>query len=158
MNKNGLLFALLVIISLIFGCATIPHTPLQTRGTSAVMLAPKDKVWPLIVSEVSINYPIQAIEKESGLLTTQSIKILQGFQWTAAYERYVFLPERFFVRWDGLRMDMRIMVIETEPGKTIVTIKARYEVFDRDLSMWIEARSKGFVENQILNNIEVRLR
>lgn len=60
MNKNGLLFALLVIIFLIFGCATVPNAPLQAEGTSAVMLAPKDKVWPLIVSEVGINYPVQA--------------------------------------------------------------------------------------------------
>ena len=55
-------------------------------------------------------------------------------------------------------MDMRIMAIETEPGKTIVTIKAHYEVFEKDLLKWIEARSKGSVENQILTSIEQKLR
>jgi hypothetical protein len=158
MKKNGLLFALLVTMVLAVGCATVSKPPLQAQTTSAVILAPKDKVWPLLVSEVGLNYPVQAIEKESGLLTTQFVQMPVGFN-NMSMERYVFPPGGFLATWAGLRMNMRIMAIETEPGKTMVTINAHYEAFESNVSKsWIVARSNGSVENQILTSIEQKLR
>ena len=158
MRKNGLLFALLVTMVLIVACATIPKAPLQAQRTSAVILAPKDKVWPLLVSEVGLNYPVQVIEKESGLLTTQFIQMPVGFN-NMYMERYVFPPGGFLATWAGLRMNMRIMAIETEPGKTMVTVNAHYEAFENNVSKsWIVVRSNGTVENQILTGIEQKLR
>ena len=158
MKKNGFVFAILVIMVLSVGCATVPKTPLQSQRTSAVILAPKDKVWPLIVQEVGLNYPIQAIEKESGLITTQFVQMPVGFN-NAGMKRYVFPPGGFLATWAGLRMNLRIMAIESEAGKTMVAINAHYEAFENNVSKsWIVARSNGSVENQILTCIEQKLR
>lgn len=122
-----------------------------------VIPAQKDKVWPLLVAEVGLNYPVQAIEKDSGLLTTQFVQMPVGFN-NIGMERYVFPPGGFLATWAGLRMNMRIMAIESEPGKTMVTINAHYEAFESNVSKsWIVARSNGSVENQILNSIEQKL-
>lgn len=158
MKKTAFLFALLATMILIVSCATVPKTPLQAQRTSAVIPAPKDKVWPLLVSEVGLNYPVQAIEKESGLLTTQFVQMPVGFN-NMYMERYVFPPGGFLATWGGLRMNLQIMVIETEPGKTMITINAHYEAFESNVSKsWIVARSNGSVENQILTSIEQKLR
>lgn len=158
MKNNGLLFALLITAVLIVGCATVPKTPLQSQRTSAVITAPKDEIWPLLVSEVGLNYPVQAIEKESGLITTQFVQMPVGYN-NMHMKRYVFPPGGFLATWAGLRMSMRIMAIESEPGKTMVTINAHYEAFENNVSKsWIVARSNGSVENQILARIEQKLR
>ncbi|KAF0154225.1 MAG: hypothetical protein FD159_2645 [Syntrophaceae bacterium] len=158
MKKSRLLLVILVAMILIVGCATVPKAPLQAQRTSAVILAQKDKVWPLLVSEVGLNYPVQAIDKESGLLTTQFVQLPVGFN-NIYMERYVYPPSGFLATWAGLRMNMRIMAIETEPGKTMVTINAHYEAFESNVSKsWMVARSNGSVENQILTSIEQKVR
>ena len=158
MIKKAFVFVIFATTALIFGCATLPRVPFQAQRTSAVILAHKDKVWPLLVAEVGLNYPVQAIEKESGLLTTQFVQMPVGFN-NSGMERYVLPPRSFLATWAGLRMNMRIMAIESEPGKTMITINAHYEAFENNVSKsWIVARSNGSVENQILTSIEQKLR
>ena len=157
MRKIGLLFTLPLAVVLMAGCATAPRGPLVAQRTSAVISAPKDKVWPLLVSEVGLNYPVQAIEKESGLLTTQFVQMPVGFN-NSGMENYIFPPGGFLATWNGLKMNMRIMAIESEPGKTMVTINAHYEAFENNVSKsWRVATSNGSVENQILSSIEQKL-
>ena len=157
MRKKGFVFAILSLIVLMVGCATVPRSPLQAQRTAVVMIAPKDKVWPLLVAEVGMNYPVQAIEKDSGLLTTQFVQMPVGFN-NMGMERYIFPPGGFLATWSGLRMSMQIMAIESEPGKTVVTINTHYEAFENNVSKsWIVARSNGAVENQILTSIEQKL-
>ena len=149
----------LLLLSILFlsGCVTMPTVPLQAQRTSALILAPKDKVWPLLVGEVGLNYPVQVIEKDSGLLTTQFVQMPVGFN-NMGMERYIFPPGGFLATWGGLRMSMQIMVIESEPGKTMVTINTHYEAFESNVSKsWIVARSNGSVENQILISIEQKI-
>lgn len=158
MKQKAILFVVLATLVLMTGCATVPSAPVQAQRTSAVILAPKDKVWPLLVAEVGLNYPVQAIEKESGLLATQFVQMPVGFN-NSGMERYVFPPGGFLATWAGLRMNMRIMAIESEPGKTMVTINAHYEAFENNVSKrWMVARSNGSVENQILTSVEHRIR
>ena len=78
MGKQGLIFTILAAMVLMVGCATVPRAPLQTQRTSAVIPAPKDKVWPLLVAEVGLNYPVQVIENNSGLITTQFVQTERG--------------------------------------------------------------------------------
>lgn len=111
----------------------------------------------MLVAEVGLNYPVQAIEKDSGLLTTQFVQMPVGFN-NMGMEHYIFPPGGFLATWAGLRMNMGIMAIESEPGKTIVTIHAHYEAFESNVSKsWLVAPSNGAVENQILTSIEQKL-
>lgn len=152
-----LLVALIVSLSLV-GCTPPPKAPLHQQRASATYSAPKDKVWPLLVSEVGLNYPIQAIEKESGLISTQFVNLPAGL-FNMDQTRYIFPPGGFLATYNGLRMSMRILAIETAPDTTMVTIRAHYEAFEDNVSKsWKVARSNGAVENRILTNIEQQIR
>ena len=157
-------FVSFIIVAFVFmmGCATVPTSPGQSQRISAVIDAPKDKVWPLLVEEVGSKYPIQAIEKESGLITTKvvNIPVFQGN--TLSYRRYVFIENagaRF--SYEKLRMNMRITAAEFEPGKTMITINAYYEVYvinqAEQGTAWVTFPSNGSVENEILTNIEIKI-
>jgi len=158
MRKTGFVFAILPVLALMVGCATLPKAPLQAQRTSALILAPKEKVWPLLVAEVGLNYPVQAIEKDSGLLTTQFVQMSVGFN-NMGMERYVFPPRGILLAtWDGLRMSLRVLAVEPEPGKTSVTINTHYETFESNVSKsWLVVQSNGAVENQILTSVERKL-
>jgi len=152
MRKKTFLFVLFAAMVMTIGCATMPE-PVEYRRTSAVFSAPKNKVWPLLVAEVGLNYPVQAIEKESGLLTTQFVQ-MRGYR-----NQYIYPLGGFLAVYEGLRMNLRIMAIEPEPGKTKVTINAHYEVYESNVSKsWKVARSNGSVEDDILTGIEQNLR
>ena len=71
-------------------------------------------------------------------------------------ERYVYPPRVSIIStWRGLRMYMRIVVIEPEPNKTMVKIKTHYEAYENNMIKgWLPASSNGAVENKILTNIE----
>jgi len=157
-------FISFIIVAFVFmmGCATAPIT-LEPQRTSAVINASKDRVWPLLVEEVSSRYSIQAIEKESGLITTNvyNVPVFQGN--TLSYRRYIFIENpgaRF--SYEKLRMNMNISVVELEPGKTTININAYYEVYVINQAgqgtTWLAFPSNGSVENEILTNIENKLK
>lgn len=157
MKKKTSVFVIFTALVMMIGCATVPRAPIKAQRTSAVMPASKDKVWPLLVAEIGLEYPVQAIEKESGLITTEFVQMPVGFN-NSGMERYVFPPGGWINTWAGLRMNMRVLAVESEPDKTMVTIKAHYEAFEDNVyKSWIVARSNGSVENRILTSIEKKL-
>ena len=55
-------------------------------------------------------------------------------------------------------MKMSIRVIEPEPGKTTITIRAFYEAYEDNVShSWIVCETNGSLEHQILANIADKL-
>ncbi|MFA5263213.1 MAG: hypothetical protein WC378_05260 [Opitutaceae bacterium] len=150
--------ALALTSALFIGCETTGANPppVQQR-TKAVFDAPKDKVWPLLVGEVGLEYPVRAIEKDSGLITTDWINLPAGYN-NMNQANWVFALGGFLATWDGLRMNMKILAVELEPGKTQVTINCHYEAFESNVSKsWIVAQSNGSIENGILSKIEQQL-
>ena len=157
MKKYTGMIVLLIFVFLFSGCATIPKTPQVALPVSMVYEASKDKVWPLLVAEVGLNYPVAAVEKESGLLTTDFVSMPAGFN-NQNMTKWVFQPRGFLATWNGLRMKMNIMVVEIEAGKTKVTIKTHYEAFESNVSKsWIVCRTNGTVESAILSHIKEQL-
>ena len=60
--------------------------------------------------------------------------------------------------WDGLRMNMSVLVTEPEAGKTHVAIRTHYEAFENNVShSWIVCKSNGTVEHEILAHIAQQL-
>lgn len=162
-------FVSFIIVAFVFtmGCASVPDVPREPQRTSAVIDAPKDKVWPLLVEEIGSKYPIQSTEKESGLITTQVVKMPVARGNTLSFKRYIFMPHLYPVlsrpsNYEGLKMNMRITTTESEPGKTMITINAYYEILENGKmvmsSYAMKADSNGSVENQILTNIEDKLK
>lgn len=156
MNTSRLLAPFVLAALLIAGCATPAPSgpPLPPPRERAIISAPKDKVWPVLVAEIAGNYPVQVIEKDSGLITTQFVSLPAGYNNMSA-TRWIFKPGGFLATWAGLRMNMQVMVVELEPGRTQVTIRTHYEAFENNVQKaWIVAESNGSVENSILGKLE----
>lgn len=148
----------LALLALFSGCETAStQAPVQPQRTQATVTASKNRVWPLLVSQVGLDYPVRAIEKDSGLITTDWVTVPAGFNNMNA-GRWIFPPGGFLATWAGLRMNMKIMALESEPGKTTVTINCHYEAFENNVQKsWLVVRSNGTVENGILTEIERQL-
>ena len=157
MKKIIALFTSIIVV-IISGCATMPKSPPQTmQRISATINAPKDKVWSLIISEIGLEFPVQALEKESGLITTQFVSIPVGFN-NSGMERYVFKPGGWLATWRGLRMKMSVLVVEIDTNTTMITIRAHYEAFENNVThSWIVAETNGSVENRIITSIESKI-
>jgi hypothetical protein len=133
------------------------QAPAAPPRTATTFNAPKDKVWPLIIAEVGLTYPVQALEKESGLITTSFVSLPVGFGNRLAGQ-WILPPGGFLATWNGLRMSMKILAVETEPGKTLVKINCHYEAFENNVQKtWVVAQSNGSVENAILTKLEAQL-
>ncbi len=108
----------------------------------------------MIVSQVGLEYPVRAIEKDSGLITTDWVTLPAGFNNMNA-RQWIVPPGGFLATWAGLRMNMKVMAVENEPGKTQVTVNCHYEAFEDNVSKaWMVAESNGSIENAILTKIE----
>jgi len=149
---------------LLAGCATQSTAPRQAlthaehlRRTSRTYDAPKSAVWPLVVSEVDRMGPVRAVEKDSGLLTTDFVSMQAGYNYSEI-GGLVIPPGSFLAIWAGLRMKLSVLVTEPETGKTQVTIRTHYEAFDRNVSKsWIVCQSTGALELVILTRISQQL-
>ena len=148
----------LSILALLWGCATPAEAPRATLRTSATFDAPKDRVWPLLVSGMGLDYPVRVIEKESGLISTDWVTLPAGYNNMNA-QRRVSPPGGFLATWNGLRMNMKVVAVETSPGKTLVTINCHYEAFENNVhKTWLVAESNGSIENAILIKTEESLK
>lgn len=137
------------------GCATPVAVP--TQRTSAVIAAPKEKVWPLLVAEVGLKYPVQSVEKDSGLLTTDFVQVPAGL-YNRDSSQWVNPPKVLLGVWNGLRMRMSVLSIEQEPGKTTVKINCHWEALETNVvKSWVIAETNGALENGILTRIEKQL-
>lgn len=147
----------LAVLALFSGCETVSTIPIQAQRTSAIFSAPKDSLWPLLVAEVGLVYPVSAIEKDSGLISTDWVTLPAGFNNMHAAS-WIVPPGGFLATWAGLRMNMKIFAVETEPGKTQVTINCHYEAFEDNVQKrWLVANTNGSVENSMLTKIEKQL-
>lgn len=138
------------------GCAT-PAPTAPAQRTTAVISAPKEKVWPLIVAEVGLKYPVKSVEKDSGLLTTDFVSLQAGL-YNRDASQWVNPPKVLLGVWNGLRMRMSVLTIEPEPGKTTVTINCHFEARETNVVKdWVIAETNGAIENGILTRIEKQL-
>lgn len=136
------------------GCVPPAPAPRNPQRTSAVINLPKEKVWPRIVAEIGMNYPIQVMDKDSGFITTQFVMLPAGYN-NSEMTRWVYDPSFFLSTWGGLRVSLRVMAVEKEPSRTTVTITSHYEAFERNVTgSWRVADTNGSLENAILTKLE----
>jgi hypothetical protein len=113
-------------------------------------------VWNAIVATIGIEYPIQVVERDSGLISTRpTTLILPASQWVFGCDDRKDFP----YPWNQLRMDMRLLAEEKGPDKTQVTIICHYEAFRETTwpKAWTIVASNGALENQLLKRVQQRL-
>ena len=83
------------LICLIDGSRTLPYS--------------KDKVWASTVKIVSQKLPIQVIEKDRGLISTQTAQLAMGFN-NSGYQTYFYQPHIFLATWGGANVRLNVIV------------------------------------------------
>jgi hypothetical protein len=157
MNK---FFALTTILLVLFstGCATQPVMQTAPMETSRVLPYPKDKVWASTVKIVSQKLPIQVIEKDSGLISTQTAQLPMGFNNTG-YQNYFYQPNVFLGTWGGANIRLNVIVNPESSTSTNIKLDATYQALETNVTKsWIAARSNGQAENKIIDEIEQDLK
>lgn len=152
-RSSGL--ALLIISA---GCATPQQGPnLDSLSNSMTFNASKDEVWPLVVAEIGMRYPVRVVEKDSGLITTDFANINVGYN-NAQMKNYANPPRTLLATWNGMRVTLSTLVTEPEPGKSQVKINAKYEAFEDNVyRAWLACQSNGGLENDILKRIHAQV-
>jgi hypothetical protein len=152
-------FLIFIIALSLIGCATQPSQPLPTPEASATLDAPFDKVWGAVVGEIVNEYPVQVIEKQSGVLQSQMVNIGSGFGAEGLLGRYGTSPGIFLATWSGARASLSAFVKPVDDNHTSVRIRGHFEGFENNVTQsWQVWRSKAILEGQILDRVSAQVR
>lgn len=148
-------FQLVILASFVLsGCATQPIIQSPPLETSRIFPYNKDKVWASTVKIISQKLPIQVIEKDSGLITTQNAQLPLGFNNTG-YQNYFYQPNIFLSTWGGANARLNIFINPESSTSTSIKLDATYQALETNVSKsWINVKSNGQLENKIINEIE----
>jgi len=147
--------------AVVAGCCTATQgvAPSQTAGRDTVLYAaPFDKVWGAVVATLAEEeYPIGAIEKSSGLITTQQVilDLYANRDVVPPRDPCAFgLPKVFTT----LRVMLNVFVTSQDSGSTRVKITAHFEGFEEGMNAgWNACRSNGLLEKRLLDAVRAKL-
>ena len=144
-------------VLLLSGCTKSPPIT-EPVIQEQVFQADFDVTWHAIIDALSDgNYPIQSIEKESGLVTTQFVVFTQGIGAKSQIDRIAAVPGMFLGTWSAGRYSLSIFATSITGG-TRVRIKAHVEAYENNVSYtWHVCQSRGVLEGSILNVIGTKL-
>jgi hypothetical protein len=141
-----------VLLCLVAGCATPQLAPV--KETTQRFDQPFDKVWGSIVASVTSDYPIQVIEKQSGVLETQFVS-LPG---NNPLKQYGVEPSIFLSIWYQNRARLSVYAKAQGETNTTVRVAAHFEGFEGNMTKnWYVWPSNGVLEQQIIERISSNL-
>lgn len=144
---------LCLFIMALAGCVTPqPVSPVQTTRTFP---ANYDRVWGTIVSELSADYPIQNVDKASGLITTQPLTLASGL-WDSEdkLKQYAYSPGIILGTYNNAQCSLTVFVSKSDETNTSVRVTARFQGFENNVTQsWQTWQSNGVMENQFLDKI-----
>jgi hypothetical protein len=151
--------------AIVAGCcaATQGTAPSKTAiEDAALYAAPFDKVWGAVVATLSEeSYPIGAIDKSSGLITTQQVILLEGLSAMVATDSYAVRPSNLLgrVAIDKLRVSMNVFANSQDSGSTRVKVTAHFEGMwtGEAANGWYVCPSKGLLEKRLLDAVRAKL-
>jgi uncharacterized lipoprotein len=113
-----------------------------------------DKVWAaLMESTMDLGYPVESVEKESGILTTSFVNIGQ-----LPPKEYCNCSGGFFAVVSETRMKMSIFVRAINGNETIVKLNAHIEGWTENVLAkkkdWAMCTSTGVLETDLLSRLE----
>lgn len=147
--------ALLLFFGLV-GCVTagqqMPNNPIKN---SEVVNQPFDKVWSAVITTVSERgLPIITTDKNSGLISTQSIQLQGGFNIPSRIQRVAYFNFKV-VPFHDARYSLNIVVSKEtdETTKIVVTPHIEGDNYEK----WITFQSKGIIEQEIIQAVKNKL-
>jgi hypothetical protein len=151
--KTRTIIAAAVAICLTSCVTGIPEGGYRALPNNRDFNSSYDRVWGVIVAEVSEWSTIRNIDKASGLLTTEEFSIGSTGFTDIDLKNYAYQPPNLLGTWEGTRARLTFLV--TPKGdRTNVRVTARFFGFDSVASKsWMEWPTKGVFENEMLDKI-----
>jgi hypothetical protein len=141
------------MLFLFAGCVTVPEGGHTSLPTSRTFRADFDRVWDVLVSEISSFAVIETINKPSGLITTGPLKVGAGLMSEMVLKEYAHRPTNILGTWDEGRVVLSILA-KSQGSSTTVQITAHFTGFENNIThSWIEWPTKGVLENVLLDRI-----
>jgi hypothetical protein len=142
-----------VTLFLFTGCATVPEGSDSSLPTSRKFHVDFDRVWDVLVSEVSSFAVIKTMDKASGLITTEPLRVGTGLMSEIVLKEYAHRPANILGTWDAGRAILSIFA-NAQGSSTTVRITARFAGFEDNIThSWMPWRTKGVLENVLLDRI-----
>ena len=138
------------------GCEAPVTTPAAPQPMVAVLPHPRAQVWKALSEGLGMEFPLQIVDEESGLLATRPTAMaLPASRWALGCEN----PADFGNAWNQLRLTLRVQVEKREPGRTQVTLTCHYQANKQSTwpSAWTVVGSNGVLERLILDRLQTRL-
>jgi len=157
MNCSAWFIPITLVLLTATGCDTPVTAPAASQPMVALFPNPKAQVWNALAATVGMEFPIQVLERESGLLVTRpSSMALPTSRWALGCEN----PSDFANAWNQLSLELRVLVEEREPGSTQVTLNCLYEADKQSTSprAWTRVGSNGTLERLLIENVQGRLK
>ena len=156
MSRALSIFPAVLILLASTACLPPVDVPIVQQPTVAVFGASREKVWTALVGTVGLDFPILVLERDSGLISTRlTTMLLPANRWALGCDN----PDDFTHPWNQLRMDLRVLVEEREPGRTQVTLLCHYEAYKQSTfpSAWTIVASNGTLERDLLGRMQAKL-
>jgi len=150
-----------VVMFFLCGCATTSSVsdtePIQNTFE---INKPFNSVWKAIVATFAEHsYPIKAIEKDSGLITTDFIVFADGIMADDEIKGISKRPSLFMGTWTGGRYTISIYAQQIDSKITKIKITPHIEAYESNLSnSWHTCNSKGVLEKEIYDFIMDKLK
>ena len=142
-----------VTLFLFTGCTTVPERGYKPLPTSRTFHAGFDRVWGVLVSEISAFAVIKTIDKMSGLITTGPLNVSNGLMSEMVLKMYAHRPSNILGTWDDGRTVLSFLAT-SKGSSTTVRITARFTGFESNIThSWMEWPTRGVLENFLLDRI-----
>src|SRR5215469_1880703 len=142
-----------VMLFLFTGCVTVRERGDTSLPTWRTFHARFDRVWGVLVSEISSFAVIETIDKTNGLITTGPLKMSSGLMSEILLKLYARRPSNILGTWDDARAVLSFLVT-AKGSSTTVRITARFTGFENNVThSWMEWPTRGVLENFLLDRI-----
>jgi hypothetical protein len=142
-----------VILFAFAGCVTVQKSAHSSLPTSRTFHAKFDRVWGILVSEVSSFAVIKTMDKARGLIITGPLKMGAGLTSEMVLKEYAHRPANIVGTWDAGRAVLSFFA-NSKDSSTTVRITAHITGFETNVThSWMEWPSKGVLENVLLDRI-----
>jgi hypothetical protein len=142
------------VMSFLFtACVTVQKGGYTSLPTSRTFHAGFDRVWGVLVSEISSFAVIKTIDKTRGLITTEPLMVGAGLMSEIVLKEYAHRPPNILGTWDAGRAILSIFANSQGPSTT-VRITAYFVGFEGNVThSWMQWPTRGVLENVLLDRI-----
>jgi len=146
-----------LVLVLLSGCAAETQiSDVPAVHNTEIFTASTDRTWKALVETLAEDsYPIQAIEKESGLITTDFVSVAGP---STTFLREISNSSCGLCSFSRVRYSLSCYVSESGPNTTRVKLKAHVEGFERLWAGdWRVLESSGGIEKKVLDSMRERI-